>query len=158
MNKMFKIAGVAALALAAAACTTGIGRAASLAVSGVPPTIPQSIDSIEAEYDRLANQELADITAGRVTDGDGNVVPDAIIKQGILKAEREARRDATHQLFVALRMWAGLEKGALPTATQEEAAKMRAALLQSIMDRLNQERLVQKANRADNPPPPPPPK
>lgn len=141
--KRFMFLAVAALALCA--CSTGIGRATSLAVSGVPPTVPNAIDSIEAEYARLAAYEMADIDAGVVTDGDGNVVPEAVIKQEMMRADRQARIDAVKSLIESLRDWAGVEKGADPNATQEAAAKTRTEMMKLIMDRLSQAKTNAKA-------------
>lgn len=138
---MFLVMAVIALC----ACSTGVGRAASLAVSGVPPTVPNAIDAIESEYQRLAAYEMADVTAGNVTDADGNVVPEAVIKQEMMRADRQARIDAIATMFEALRDWSGVEKGADPNATQDAAAKTRTEMMKLIMDRLSQAKLEAKA-------------
>lgn len=127
------------------ACSTGIGRASSLAFTGVPPTVPMALDSIEAEYARLAAYEMGDITAGNVTDEAGNVVPEAVIKQELMRADRQARIDAIHSLLGDLRTWIGVEKGANPTATQDAAAKTRTEMLKLVIDKLDQEKLKAKA-------------
>jgi len=133
------------LVLALCACSTGVGRATSLAFTGVPETVPMALDSIEAEYGRLSAYEMADIVAGNVTDEAGNVVPEAVIKQELLRADRQARIDAVQSLINDLRTWIGVEKGADPMATQDAAAKTRTEMLKLVIDKLENAQLKAKA-------------
>lgn len=147
--KKFMLFLTIAASLALVSCTSGVGRAASLAVSGIPPTVPMGVDSIEVEYLRLAKQEIEDIKAGNVQDADGKVVPDALLRQAMMLEDRQARIVETQKLFAELRTWMGIEKGAAPGATQEEAAKNRAAMIQAILDRMNKIQVDTKAKKFD---------
>lgn len=134
------------LFLVLCACASGIGRAASLAVSGVPPTVAQSIDSLEKEYDRLSGMEMAGVTKNKATK------PDRIVLQQAAIADRQGRIDATHKLFADLRQYVGVEKGAAPEATQDAAAKQRAELLNGLLDKFKQADIEEKAAKvADDP-------
>lgn len=147
---MKKFAALFAVVVLLCACASGIGRAASLAVSGVPPTVPASLDSLEVEYLRLASQEIEDIKAGNVVDpATGEVVPEAVVAQEMMLQDRQARIAATQSLFGDLRTWIGVEKGKAPGATQEEAAKTRAALLKAALDRIATIRTETKAKKFD---------
>lgn len=116
-------------------CSTGIGRATSLAVSGVPPEIPAAIDSIEAEYNRVSTLELTDINAGKADTVEGQ------IRKQVLVSDREARIEATNKMLIALRTWIGIEKGKLPSATQDEASKTRTALLDALLKKIEDAKL-----------------
>lgn len=140
--------------LALAACQSGIVREVKQAFTGVPPEISTGFDSLEAEYDRLSASELADIKAGVVVDeATGEVVPDAVIKQQMLIADREARIEAVHELFASLRLYVGVEKGEVPGASTEKAAKMRAELAASIMAQLEAARTKAAATKKKKPTP-----
>lgn len=133
-----RLFGLAAVVLLVAGCS--VLRGLQHGVSGVPESVPSAYDAIQTEYDRLANQELADIAAGNVLDAAGVVDPDAVIKQETLRADRQARIDSVHQLFDSLRQYDGVVKGAAPGASVEEAAKTRAAILDALTKKLTQAR------------------
>lgn len=130
-----------------AACQSGVGRAASLAVSGVPPTVPAGLDSIEAEYDRLTAYEMHDITSGTA------VTPEGIIAKTGIQTDRQARIDATKSIFSSIRQYIGVDKGADPTLTQTQAAATKTSIINSLIQAINQAKLEQAAQKTSNTPP-----
>ncbi len=122
---------VAVAALVLAGCQTGAARAAKVAVSGVPTEVSVSLDSIESEYRRLADQEVADIAGGKAE------TPEGIIRRQIAQEEFGGRKDATLDMFKALREWIGIGPYEMPNTTQEEAAARRAEVLQRLLETLN---------------------
>ncbi len=142
LNAKFKGLGlvlVIGCVLALGGCATGIGRAASLAVSGVPPTVAAALDSMEAEYDLRAAYEMQDIVGGIAT------TPEGILLQAQMQTRLQSRMDDEHAGFVFVRQYIGVEKGAVPTASADAAEKKRTEILDAVLARIERAKLVEAA-------------
>lgn len=131
---------VLVLGLTLMACSTGIGRAASLAVSGVPPEVPAALDGIEDDYRLRASYVMADIVGSDPQTEAGKIAKESA------KADMQARVDAVTGLIEDVRTYLGVSKGS-PNATRAAAQAKWAEALKAALTH---------AFPAPPPPPPPP--